>query len=602
MFGLKPIDVAVVAGYFAAVLAIGFWAARRVKNEEDFFLGGRKFGKLLLVMHWLCTGTHSEMAVQVAGATARVGLGGIWYQWMWLFSTPFYWFIAPITRRMRVITTGDFFRIRYGRSLEMLYSIVALVYFAQSMALLLRGAGAAISGATAGALPMDKSVIALSVLFATYVMAGGLVSAVFTDALQGVMIVALSIMLVPAGLAAVGGFEGLHQSLPAGMFSITAPAGMQEGELTFVLAMSVLGLTGILAQPHVMAATASGRAETEARVGMTYGNFIKRLLTIAWAFTGLVAVAAFPEVVAPHPAGSDELVHASETLFGRAIQQFLGDGWRGLMIACLVAGVTSAETFMVVGSAIFTRNFYVHAAPARSERHYLWVGRVASAVLLFGSILMAFYAASVTQLVVASVQVVGLLGGAVWLGVFWRRANSAGVWASVLGALAVWAAMRIEPQALGGVPILETAAGWLAGTGETLGLRGVSKPAEIALTLAVEFGLLVAVSLLTRPHPAGQLDPFYARLLTPVGQEREVAWTDAPAELPESATLGLDGLPLDYRKSSAYAYRGLQRIGIEVPRFTWFDWGGFIVAWAFVAALIALVLWFARIGAQPLAV
>ena len=88
-------------------------------------------------MHWLCTGTHSEMAVQVAGATARVGLGGIWYQWMWLFSTPFYWLIAPIMRRLRVTTTGDFFRIRYGKSLEMLYAMVGLFYFALSIALLL---------------------------------------------------------------------------------------------------------------------------------------------------------------------------------------------------------------------------------------------------------------------------------------------------------------------------------------------------------------------------------------------------------------------------------------------------------------------------------
>ena len=113
-----------IAGYFAAVMAIGFWASRKVKTEDDFFLGGRKFGAPLLIMHWLCTGTHSEMAVQVAGATARVGLGGIWYQWMWLFSTPFYWLIAPITRRLRVTTTGDFFRIRYGKSLEMLYALV----------------------------------------------------------------------------------------------------------------------------------------------------------------------------------------------------------------------------------------------------------------------------------------------------------------------------------------------------------------------------------------------------------------------------------------------------------------------------------------------
>ena len=106
-------------------------------------------------MHWLCTGTHSEMAVQVAGATARVGLGGIWYQWMWLFSTPFYWLMAPVTRRLRVTTTGDFFRIRYGRGLEMLYALVGLFYFGLSIALLLRGAGAAISGATGGAVPTE---------------------------------------------------------------------------------------------------------------------------------------------------------------------------------------------------------------------------------------------------------------------------------------------------------------------------------------------------------------------------------------------------------------------------------------------------------------
>ncbi len=88
-FGLKLIDLAVIIGYFVLVAVVGFWASFKVKTDEDYFLGGRSFGKGLLIMHFLCTGTHSEHAVQVAGATARVGLGGIWYQWMWLFSTPF---------------------------------------------------------------------------------------------------------------------------------------------------------------------------------------------------------------------------------------------------------------------------------------------------------------------------------------------------------------------------------------------------------------------------------------------------------------------------------------------------------------------------------
>ena len=71
-FNYHPVSLSVILIIFAAVMAIGLWAARRVKSEDDFFLGGRRFGKGLLVMHWLCTGTHSEMAVQVAGATARV--------------------------------------------------------------------------------------------------------------------------------------------------------------------------------------------------------------------------------------------------------------------------------------------------------------------------------------------------------------------------------------------------------------------------------------------------------------------------------------------------------------------------------------------------
>jgi hypothetical protein len=108
---------------------------------------------------------------------------------------------------------------------------------------------------------------------------------------------------------------------------------------------------------------------------------------------------------------------------------------------------------------------------------------------------------------------------------------------------------------------------------------------------------LILVSLCTRPHVDSQLDPFFARLLTPVGKEREVQFTDAPASLPESATLGLDGVTLDYRKSSAYAHRSLQRLGVELPRMTWFDWGGFVLAWIFVGALVWLLVFLASFGA-----
>lgn len=596
LFGLKPIDLVMIVGYFVAVMAIGFWASRKVKTEEDYFLGGRSFGKALLVMHWLCTGTHSDHAVQVAGATARVGLGGIWYQWMWLFATPFYWLIAPITRRLRVVTTGDVFRIRYGRALEMLYSAVGLGFYVLSMAMLLRGAGAAISGATGGAVPTAGSVILLSVLFSTYVMAGGLMAAAYTDFLQGVMIIVLSVMLVPAGLERIGGIGALHQQLPPQMMAITAPTGANEGDPWFIVSMSVLSLVGIVAQPHVMSATGSGKTELEARVGMCYGNFIKRLLTIAWAFTGIIAVLAFPEVLAGKAPGSEAAQQASEQLFGLSVQGLLGDGWRGLMIACLIAGVTSAETFMVVGSAIFMGNFYQHVVRGKPDAHYLWVSRVASGVLLAAGITMAITAGSVTQLLNMALQVVGLLGPAFWLGVTWRRANAAGVWASFFGGMLIWLTTSFNPETTAGIPLLGALTAAIAGLGDLTGLHDLSRPFQVLLMLGVEFGLLIGVSLFTRPLPDEILHPFYARLHTPVGKEDEVRITDPAVKLPETATLGLHGMALDYHKASRYAYGGLQKLGLEIPRMNALDWGGFLGAWVLVFLLIGLLIWLSGLG------
>ena len=107
------------------------------------------------------------------------------------------------------------------------------------------------------------------------------------------------------------------------------------------------------------------------------------------------------------------------------------------MIACLIAGVTSAEVLMVTGSAIFTNNLYRHFFSCRADFHYLWVARFASAVLLAAGMFLGLQAESLTQILLASIHLVGALGGAFWLGVVWRRANALGVWLGFSGALLV---------------------------------------------------------------------------------------------------------------------------------------------------------------------
>jgi len=120
------------------------------------------------------------------------------------------------------------------------------------------------------------------------------------------------------------------------------------------------------------------------------------------------------------------------------------------------------------------------------------------------------------------------------------------------------------------------------------------EPLQILVQLAAQFGLLILVSLATPPIPADRLDPFFARLLTPVGKEGDMSLVSPPAHFADEAALGLQGPGLDYAKTAHLGYAGLRRLGLEIPRMGWMEWGGFIVAWVTVGALLALLYGLSR--------
>ena len=264
---------------------------------------------------------------------------------------------------------------------------------------------------------------------------------------------------------------------------------------------------------------------------------------------------------------------------------------RGL--ACIIAGVTSAETIMVVGSGVFTRNFYVHFAPQAGEQRRMWVGRFAAGGILLASILTALWGGSITEMFGSSIKIVGLMGPVFWLGVTWRRANPAGAWSSLAAGIAVWWVTGLGlPQGISQWIVPK----WPAAIEFVHSAASLDASTKILLTLAAQFGTFVVVSLCTRPQSADRLDPFFARLHTPVGREQEFALAEPPITFREEAVLGLSGIAIDYRKVSHLAYPGLRRIGIEIPKMSAVDWAGFLLAWATVGGLIGLLVWLASLG------
>ena len=271
---LAAIDWVVLIGYLIIIACIGVLAGLKVKDTGHYFMGSRKFGKLLMIGQSFGTGTHAEMPVSLAGAVYNVGISGIWYQWKNLFATPFYWLIAPLFRRIRRTTTAELIEDRYGSWMGAFYTLFALAFFTVAMASMLKGAAKVISQAAGGQVPVNEIVVAMTVVFVLYSFVGGLVATAYTDFLQGFLIIALSFLLIPLGWGTVDGMSGMRAALEGYKFSLATPQGIG---LWFIFMLTVNGLVGIVAQPHLMATVGTGKDEYTCRVGFLYGTFVKQI-------------------------------------------------------------------------------------------------------------------------------------------------------------------------------------------------------------------------------------------------------------------------------------------------------------------------------------
>ena len=519
MFGLHTADIVVLVAYLVGIIAIGIGAARFVKNMGDYFMP-RSFGKGMLIMHAFGTGTHSDQAVGVASKTFTSGLSGIWYQWLWLFCTPFYWLIAPIMRRFRAITVADVFTVRYHQSVGMLFAVVGMFNLMVNIGVMLKGSSAVVASCFGDAISPNTIIALMTIMFLIYGLAGGLAAAIITDFIQGIMTIIFSFVLLPFVLSAVGGIDGLRQTITdPQMFSLVAPA---EIGFFYIAVIAVNALIGIVTQPHTMGNCAAGRTESDGRFGFTIGNFIKRICTMAWSITGLAAVAYF--------AGREI---EPDQVYGLMAREFLPailPGLLGVFLAALLASVmSSCDSFMIASSALFTENVYRPLKPGRSASHYLAVGRVTSLVVVAGGVFFAFWLSGVVEGLEIFWKISPMMGIAFWLGLFWRRATTAGAWASTAAALFAW-----------WLTTTEAFVGWAMGLPGADSLRFVierSDGAEIYLPWQMIFYLVVgtlvgiAVSLLTRPVDEGQLDRYYALVRTPVESGESVS--SEPCTIPD---------------------------------------------------------------------
>ena len=558
MLGLHLADVIVLVLYFVGMALMGLKVAKKIEGMTDFFMP-RKANSALMIMHAFGSGTHADQAVGVASKTYTNGLSGIWYQWCWLFPTPFYWLLAAVMRRFRAITTADVFEARFGPSVAMLFVIVGIFNMVVNIGVMLKGSSAVIDASTAGMVPGNIAIAVMMVVILIYGMAGGLSAVILADFIQGILTIIFSFMLLPFILHAVGGMEGIRATIKdPQMLSLVAP---KEISIFYVVIIAINALIGLVTQAHLMGNCAAGKTEMEGRVGLVFGNLIKRICTIAWCLTGLAAVVYF--------AGRDI---NPDHIFGVVAAEFLPKvsyGVLGLFLASLLtSAVGSCDSFMVASAGLFTENIYKKMLPGRSQRHYIFVARITSFIVVAGGVAFAYWLPSVVKGMEVFWVICAMMGIAFWMGLLWRRTTAAGAWASTLTSFAVWwlTTQKFFVRWLSSLPI--------TGSPRFIFIRdGVPEvylPWQMIFYLAAGLIVGIVVSLVTMPVAREKLDNFYALVRTPVRRGEKVL---VPCTLPE----GVVASP----KRSVFPGTNLE---ILVPSRVAIV--GFLVTWACVGLII----------------
>jgi SSS family solute:Na+ symporter len=491
IFGLHWIDFTIILVYVAFVLWLGDRARRRMKTSEDFFIAGRRIGKVYQFFLNLGTSTSPDQAVVVSREIYRQGIGGMWIQYLVLFLTPFYWFTTFWFRRVRLVTIGDYFEERFrSRFLGASFAAFSLV-----MAVIGIGVGYMVAAKTMMALtpkaesrytPEERRSVDLfreynglrarhesgealvsneqrrfeelsdrlkrgelrafisytspaviyavyALVVALYTMMGGFIAAVITDVIQGILIITFSLLLIPVGLARIGGFSALHAIVPSHMFNLFGSTAMGEYAWYTIAAMTLANLVSIIASAPGMATAGSAKDEMSARIGMIGGMYFKRFIMIFWALAGLLAIALY----------SNQL-DDPDLIWGYMTRDLLFPGAIGLMLAGVLAGkMSSLAATCVANSALVIQNLYRPVRPGRGDRHYINAGRIMIVVTIIGGAATALYIDNLLELFKYFISIPAIFGAAIWLGFVWRRLTR---WAVILQVFICFTIYAVIPN------------------------------------------------------------------------------------------------------------------------------------------------------------
>jgi Na+/proline symporter len=267
----------------------------------------------------------------------------------------------------------------------------------------------------------------------------------------------------------------------------------------------------MVAQPQIMASSAAGKSEMDSRIGFIGGMILKRLMTVPWAFTGIMAIALY---------GYSQKFDADHT-YGRMAAELLPAGCVGLMLACVMASMMdNCAVNMISFSGIYTNTIHQRLInPAASERSLVMVNRITSVIFALVSLALSSLFDNMPAAMRFLWKYVPLMGIAWFMAILWKRANRWGAIASFFAALTAAALAQ-----------------WVLPEFQVFGLNvkwqgDAGLPYTILLYSISGIGAGILVSLITPREDPVRTEHFFMLLRTPIGQEhvlRQAGFREVP--------------------------------------------------------------------------
>jgi len=443
------IIIVVLAVYLLINLFVGLWVSKRQAARDskkgfvnNYFIGGRSMGGLVLAMTLIATFTSASSFIGGPGIASGTGL--VWV-YLSMIQVPTAFIIlgilgkkfAIISRKTNAVTVTDYLRVRYKSSAVVIISSICLVLFfiAQMVSQFM---GGAILFQEITGLPYIAGLLIFSVIVIAYTTIGGFSAVVTTDTIQGIVMVAGSIILIITVVSTAGGFDAMTAKM-----QVAAPnyADITSGgtiSKAFVMSFWVLVGIGVLGLPQTAVRGMGFKNTKSLHSAIIYGTIVVGFLMLIMHVAGVFA----PSIIDVKSLPSTDYVVPAIVL------KYMNPVVAGIFIAAPLAAIMSTvSSLLILASAAIVKDLYmnymvkdeVKKTPEflkKIPRKSMW------ATLVVGVIVILLAIAQPDLIVWVNLFAMGGLECAffcpILFGLYWKRANATGAIVSSVVSVAAF--------------------------------------------------------------------------------------------------------------------------------------------------------------------